>query len=206
MRAAAETLTLDGSMWVMINHEWAADFEFILRDDCGLWIRDWITWYEAFGVNCTRKFNRCSRRIFHAVRNPDRFVFNEEAVSRPSDRQTIYDDCRANPDGKLWDDVWGINPPLPRVAGTHGERLSEFPTQLPIKLLKAIVGCASNPGDLVVDPFSGSATTGVASIDLGRRYIGIEKSERFYNLSRQRMFDLRTLWDRSKDERQNAEV
>lgn len=203
MRAAAETLTADGSMWVMINHEWAADFEFILRDDCGLWIRDWITWYETFGVNCTRKFNRCSRRIFHAVVNPDRFVFNEEAVSRKSDRQTIYDDPRANPDGKIWDDVWGINPDIPRLAGTHGERLAEFPTQLPVKLLRAVVGCASDPGDLVVDPFSGSATTGVAAIDLRRMYIGIEKSEKFRELSYKRMLGLRDLWDRDNNERQD---
>jgi hypothetical protein len=64
-------------------------------------------------------------------------------------------------------------------VGNHAERLPDFPTQLPLDLLRAVVGCASEPGDLVLDPFSGSGTTGVAAIGLGRRYVGIEKSAEF---------------------------
>ncbi len=62
-----------------------------------------------------------------------------------------------------------------------------FPTQLPLALLRPIVACASDPGDLVVDPFSGSGTTGHACIELGRRFKGIELSEKFADLSRKRL-------------------
>jgi DNA modification methylase len=182
----ARMLTQDGSLWVLINHEWASDFEAIIRE-VGLRVRSWITWYETFGVNCSNNFNRTSRRILYAVKDPTRFVFHAEAVSRPSDRQLKYNDPRANPDGKLWDDVWGINPPIPRLAGTHTERIPDFPTQLPLSLLMPIVGCASDPGDLVLDPFNGSGTTGAASIRLGRRYLGVEKSSHFAELSRLRL-------------------
>jgi DNA modification methylase len=49
------------------------------------------------------------------------------------------------------------------------------------------VACASDPGDLVVDPFSGSASTGAACLNLGRRYLGIERSEAFAEQSRKRL-------------------
>jgi DNA modification methylase len=54
---------------------------------------------------------------------------------------------------------------------------------LPLALVEPIVLCASLPGDLVVDPFNGSGTTGVASVRNGRKYVGIEKSEAFADIS-----------------------
>jgi DNA modification methylase len=50
-----------------------------------------------------------------------------------------------------------------------------------------VIACASGPGDLVLDPFSGSATTRAAALRLGRRYLGIEKSEEFVHRSRLRL-------------------
>lgn len=188
--ACCECLADDGSLWVMINDEYADHFGILLREQ-GLHRRSWIKWYETFGVNCSKNFNRTSRHIFYCVRDPKRFVFHTEAVNRPSDRQAKYGDKRANPDGKIWDDVWGVNPPIPRVVGTANERLPDFPTQLPLALLRAVVGCASDPGDLVVDPFNGSGTTGAACIELGRKYIGIDSSEKFIEAAEIRLRCLR---------------
>lgn len=182
----ADCLTPDGSLWILINDEWADHFGVMLRD-ARLHRRAWIKWYESFGTNCSGNFNRCSRHLFYCVRDPKRFIFNEDAVSRPSDRQAKYADKRADPGGKLWDNVWGINPPIPRLTGTCQERIPEFPTQLPLALVEPIVLCASEPGDLVVDPFNGSGTTGVAALRHGRRYIGIEQSDRFAELARLRL-------------------
>lgn len=186
IRAAAATLADDGSMWVLINDEWADVYGCLLRD-CGLKRRAWIKWFESFGVNNANNFNRTSRHLFYMVKDPKRFVFHADAVSRPSDRQAIYGDKRADPGGKVWDDVWGINPAIPRLVGNAAERIPDFPTQLPLQLLRAVVGCASDPGDLVVDPFNGSGTTGAACIELGRRYLGIEKSAEFARVARMRL-------------------
>lgn len=183
VREVVDRLTDDGSLWVLICDEYAAEFAAIIKD-AGLTIRNWIKWYEPFGVNCTSKFNRTSRHLFYAVKDPSRLVFHVSAVRVPSARQAVYDDPRANPDGKVMDDVWTD---IPRLAGTHRERIPTFPTQLPEALLLRIVGCASDPGDLILDPFSGSATTGAAALRLGRRYIGIEKQERFAHLSTLRL-------------------
>jgi DNA modification methylase len=186
IRAAADLLAPDGSLWVMINDEWADVYGCLLRD-AGLHRRAWIKWYETFGVNCSNNFNRCSRHIFYMVKDREHFVFDPTAVHRPSDRQVKYGDSRADPGGKIWDDVWGINPPLPRLVGTARERIPDFPTQLPLALLTAVVDCASEPGDLVLDPFNGSGTTGEAALRLKRRYIGIEKSAQFAELARLRL-------------------
>ncbi len=181
-------LTDDGSLWLLVNHEWARTLCF-RAEDLGYHLRQWITWYESFGVNTTGMFNRCSRPLLWLVKDAGNFLFDVHApqIRRPSDRQAIYNDPRANPDGKIWDDVWGINPPIPRVVGTAKERMPDFPTQLPLALLRPIVACASAPGDLVIDPFSGSGTTGAACIELGRRFIGLELSEDFADLSRARL-------------------
>ena len=171
LAACRDILTADGSLWVLIGDEYAAEYAVAIKR-LGLRIRSWIKWFESFGVNCSERFNRCSRHLFYCVRDPRRFVFHKQAVTRPSDRQTKYADKRAAPGGKLWDNVWGIQPPIPRLTGTCRERLPEFPNQLPLALLRPIVGCATDPGDLVVDPFNGSGTTGAAAIEYGRRYLG----------------------------------
>ncbi|HPU62387.1 MAG TPA: DNA methyltransferase, partial [Bacillota bacterium] len=180
--ACVSKLTPDGSFWLMICDEYADHFGIMLRQ-AGLYRRSWIKWYETFGVNCQNKFNRCSRHIFYCVKDPKRFVFNPDPVSRQSDRQAKYGDARANPAGKLWDDVWEI----PRLTDTCEERMPGFPTQIPLAITRAIVGCASEPGDLVIDPFSGSGSTGVAAIESGRKYVGIEKNEQFVKASTDRL-------------------
>jgi len=177
-----DCLTDDGSLWVMIGDEYAAEYCVELKAT-GFTIRSWIKWYETFGVNCSNKFNRTSRHIFYCVKDPSAFCFNPEPVKRPSDRQTKYGDNRAAADGKIWDDVWQI----PRLTGTCSERIPDFPTQLPLALVEPIVLCVSMPGDLVVDPFNGSGTTGVASVRNGRKYVGIEKSETFVRFSSMRL-------------------
>lgn len=182
MQECVRLLTDDGSLWVMISDEYADHFGILLRD-VGLHRRSWIKWYETFGVNCTNNFNRCSRHIFYCVKNPRRFVFHAATVSRPSDRQTKYGDSRASPHGKLWDNVWCI----PRLVENSQERLPDFPTQLPLALVRPIVLCASDPGDLVLDPFSGSGTTGVAAAENQRRFVGIESNPQFVRASQQRI-------------------
>lgn len=180
--ACVRVLTDDGSMWVMISDEYADHFGILLRE-AGLHRRSWIKWYETFGVNCTNNFNRCSRHIFYCVKNPRRFVFNTDAVSRPSDRQSKYADSRANPHGKLWDNVWHI----PRLVENSKERLPDFPTQLPLALVHPIILCASHPGDLVIDPFCGSGTTGVAAVQNGRRFFGTEFNQVFASQANKRL-------------------
>lgn len=180
--ACAEALADDGSLWVLMPHEHQAA-AFLAMEAAGLHWRNTITWRETFGTHQRRKFSRCSRPLHYFTRHPTRFVFNAAAVLEPSARQTTYHDRRANPAGRVPGDVWTF----PRLCGTHAERLPDFPTQLPVKLLRRVVAVASDLGDLVCDPFSGSATTGVAAIEAGRRYIGVELYPEYAERSRRRL-------------------
>jgi site-specific DNA-methyltransferase (adenine-specific) len=180
MEAIPRILTDDGSAWVLIDPRWAGRFQCLL-EDIGLHYRETIIWHETFGVYCEGKFGRDHRPLFRFTRHPRRQVFHPDRV--PSARQTVYHDRRADPRGRVPSNVWEI----PRVCGTFRERLPDFPTQLPLELLRRVVRTASDEGDLVLDPFSGSATTGVVAIRLGRRYLGIEKSSTFAALSRERL-------------------
>ena len=178
---AHRTLTPDGSLWIVINDGWAP-FYILEAKALGFTLRSWIKWYETFGVNCTNNFNRTSRHVLYFVKDSKRFVFNPIIFSRKSDRQTIYGDKRGNPNGKLLDDVWII----PRLV-SGPERLPTFPTQLPLALVRPIVEGCTEIGDDVLDPFSGSGTTGAAAIACGRRYLGIEINPEYAELSRGRL-------------------
>jgi DNA modification methylase len=180
--AAATALAPNGSLWIVCGQEYAAHHDLAIQA-AGLTMRNRVTWYESFGVNCRNKFSRTSRPIFYAVKHPRQFTFNAAAVRVPSARATKYRDKRAAPGGKIMDDVWGI----PRVCGTFRERLDGFPTQLPMALVERIVLCSSDPGHLVVDPFAGSGTTGVVCIEHGRRFLGFELRDEFARAARRRL-------------------
>jgi site-specific DNA-methyltransferase (adenine-specific) len=182
LAACREVLADDGSIWVLINDEQVSMIEGSMRA-LAFTSRNWVIWYETFGVNCTTKFNRTKRHLLYMVKDPKRFTFNREAVTVPSARLAKYGDKRANLAGKVMDDVWTI----PRVCGTFRERVKGVPTQLPLELLRRIVGCSSNPGDLVVDPFCGSGTTPVVCQELGRRFIGSELSAAYIEIARKRL-------------------
>ena len=72
---------------------------------------------------------------------------------------------------------------------SYPERLKEpkHPTQKPISILKKMIQIASNPNDIVFDPFMGVGSTGVAALALDRRFIGIEKEKDYYIAAKQRI-------------------
>ncbi len=81
--------------------------------------------------------------------------------------------------------VWAISTPksIEKKFGKH-------PTQKPEELLKRIVLASTNKGDLVLDPFAGSSTTGIAAYLLGRKFIGIDTEKKYLDLSIKRFEEL----------------
>ena len=66
---------------------------------------------------------------------------------------------------------------------------SEHPTEKPVELMRFWIGNSSKPGEIVLDPFMGSGTTGVAALQLGRNFIGIEKDPRWFDIACKRIED-----------------
>jgi site-specific DNA-methyltransferase (adenine-specific) len=199
LAAVRRVLSPTGSVFVAIGDEYAAEHK-IRLDALGLTLRNWIVWHYTFGVNCQRKFNRSHAHILYYVANPKRFTFNADAIRVPSARQTTYADRRANPVGKVPDDTWILRPQedermfaadsdtwhVPRVCGTFKER-GEHPCQMPEAVLERIIRVASQPGELVLDPFSGSFTTCAVAARLDRRYLGIDLSPDYVAAGRERL-------------------
>jgi site-specific DNA-methyltransferase (adenine-specific) len=187
-------LKSSGTFWLAIGDEYAAELK-ILAQDIGFTTRSWVIWYYTFGVNCTQKFTRSHAHLFYFVKDSNEFTFRvDDPQNRiPSARQLVYNDRRANPRGRLPDDTWILRPQdlvdcftpaedtwyFPRVAGTFVEREGFHGCQMPEQLLGRIIRACSNPGDLVIDPFSGSATTLAVAKKLGRQFIGFELSPEY---------------------------
>jgi len=208
----------DGTFWLAIGDEYAAELKVMLQREHGLVCRSWVVWYYTFGVNCTNKFSRSHAHLFHMVKHPERFTFNADdpAVRVPSARQMVYADKRANPQGRLPDDTWVIQGNWPqnswilrpqdlpegfrpdgdtwyfsRVCGTFGERAGWHGCQMPEQLLGRIIRVSSNEGDLVLDPFAGSGTTLAVAKKLNRRFLGFEISPEYTEQVRRRLDKIR---------------
>ena len=163
-----------GSIYIAIGDEFASEINLILKQT-GSFFRNWIIWYYTFGQNQRKKFNRSHTHIFYFVKDENNFTFNADEIRIPSARQLIYGDSRANPKGKIPDDVWGFS----RVCGTFKERLGNHPCQMPEAVLERIIKASSNEGNIILDPFAGSGTTLSVAKKLNRKYIGIEVSKKY---------------------------
>lgn len=132
-----------------------------LQDD-GWTLRSEITWRRTSAVpEPTAKDRpwRTTERLFLFSKAP-RYWFNRAPLAGA-------------------EDVWTIEPDR---GGDSGNHTAPFPIELPIRCIKA--GC--KPGGTVLDPFSGSGTTGAAARQLGRKYIGIDLNSAYHDLAKAR--------------------
>jgi DNA modification methylase len=83
-----------------------------------------------------------------------------------------------NPNGRNGRDIWAITPV--RDSSDHS-------AVMPVELAERCIKAGTRPGEIVLDPFCGSGTTGVAALNLGRRFVGIELLRRFAEGSRERL-------------------
>ncbi|MEE8450633.1 MAG: site-specific DNA-methyltransferase [Thermoguttaceae bacterium] len=191
----------NGTFWLAIGDDYAAELKVMLQQEHGLTCRSWVVWYYTFGVNCKYKFSRSHTHLFHMTKDPKNLTFNSEAIRVPSARQLVYGDRRANPKGRLPDDTWILRPQdlpdgfqadedtwyFPRVCGTFKERAGWHGCQMPEQLLGRIIRACSNEGDLVLDPFGGSGTTLAVAKKLRRKFLGYELSEEYAECIKKRL-------------------
>ncbi|QDV12470.1 DNA adenine methyltransferase YhdJ [Rosistilla oblonga] len=203
MAGVHRALRPDGTFWLAIGDEYAAELKVRATRELGFVCRSWVIWYYTFGVNCKYGFSRSHTHLFHFVKDPEAFTFNSDdpAIRVPSARQLVYGDGRANPKGRLPDNTWVLRPQdlpegfqsdgdtwyFPRVAGTFKERQGFHGCQMPEQLMGRIVRACSNPGDTVLDPFAGSGTTLVVAKKLGRQWLGSELSPEYAARIEQRL-------------------
>jgi len=130
-----------------------------------------IIWAYDFGGRAKDKWPAKHDNILFYVKNAGDYVFNREEIDRePYMAPGLVGKEKAER-GKLPTDTWWHT-----IVGTNSREKTGYPTQKPVAILERILRASSNPGDLVLDFFAGSGTTGQACLNLGRRFILIDNN------------------------------
>jgi site-specific DNA-methyltransferase (adenine-specific) len=202
MQAVHRCLKPRGSFYLAIGDAFAADLCVIAKRELGFHLRNWIIWHYTFGQQAKNMFAKSHTHILYFTKDAKEFTFNPDSIRVKSARQTTYGDARANPKGKLPDDVWYLRPQeteepmfapegdtwnVSRVCGTFKEREGWHGCQMPIAVLDRVIKSSSNPGDIVLDPFIGSGTTVVSAALQDRKYVGIDLSDVYVEYAQKRV-------------------
>ena len=176
MSAARETLKPDGAMWVIGSYHNIFRLGYILQD-LGFWILNDVIWRKTNPMPNFRgrRFTNAHETLIWAGKSEkSKYTFN-------------YDSMKAlNEDLQMRSD-WT----LPLCTGS--ERLKDadgkkaHPTQKPESLLYRVLTASTKKGDVVLDPFFGTGTTGAVAKQMQRQYIGIDRDETYAAFARERI-------------------
>lgn len=179
---AHRLLTPTGSLYFHIDYREAHYCKVLLDGIFGRssFINE-IIWAYDYGARTTKRWPAKHDAIFFYARDPDSYTFNAEEV----DREPYMAPGLVGPEkaarGKFPTDVWWHT-----IVSPTGKEKTGYPTQKPLGVLRRIIVASSNPGDLVLDFFAGSGTTGAAALELGRRFILVDSHTEAIDVMRER--------------------
>jgi site-specific DNA-methyltransferase (adenine-specific) len=165
-------LVENGSIWVSGTRHVIHSVGFAMQQ-IGFKILNDITWEKPTPNLSCRYFTHATETVLWAAKSErSRHVFNYSLMRRLNG-------------GKQMKSVWTL-----RAAGLAEKRQGKHPTQKPVALLERILLASSRKGDLVVDPFCGSGTTGIVASALDRRFVGVEMEEEYLGIAKARFLAL----------------
>lgn len=141
-----------------------------------------IIWAYDYGARTRRRWPAKHDTILVYVKDPARYTFDTAEV----DREPYMAPGLVGPEkaarGKLPSDVWWHT-----IVSPTGHEKTGYPTQKPLGVLRRIVAASSRPGELVLDFFAGSGTTGVAAATLGREFLLVDSSPEAFAVMKRRL-------------------
>ena len=188
LEAARRVLKPSGTIWVSGTQHVIFSIGFAMQE-LGFHLLNTVTWYKPnASPNLACRFFTHSTEILlwasPSKARPLAHRFNYRAKKNANggkQMRDLWQICeQPTPGGEQV--VWSVPTPGPREK-VHGRH----PTQKPLALLERIVAASATPGDLVVDPFAGSATTGVAALQAGCRFLGMERDPAYLDLAMRRL-------------------
>ncbi len=170
LRELHRVLAPHGSLYVHLDwrevHYVKVLLDRIFGREC---FRNEIIWAYDFGGRSRSRWPAKHDNILYYARDAERCWFDAEAVERiPYMAPGLVSPAKAAR-GKLPTDTWWHT-----IVPTSGRERTGYPTQKPLGILRRIVQASSRPGDLVLDCFAGSGTTGAACLELGRRFLLVD--------------------------------
>jgi adenine-specific DNA-methyltransferase len=190
-----------GSFWLNLGYlpvpskGRAVPIPYLLWERTPFFFMQEVVWNYGAGVAASRSFSPRNEKWLFYVADEANYTFNLDDVRDPNVKypnQKKHGKFRCNPLGKNPSDVWQF-PKVTTGAQRSSKERTGHPAQFPLSIVERVVRASSNPGDLVLDPFSGSASTGVAAAALGRVYLGFELLEDYCRLSVERLQRFREL-------------
>jgi len=179
IRLCKNVLKPNGTIWISGTPHNIYQVGYALQS-LGFHVLNEISWYKPNAppnLAC-RCFAHAHETIIWAKPSKDaKHKFNYELMKK-------WDD-KISPGGKQMRSVWNI-PLTPQNEKKYGLH----PTQKPEELLRRIISSSSDKGDIILDPFNGSGTTGVVACSLGRKYIGIDQDEKYLELTKRRLSEI----------------
>ena len=181
LRAARRVLKENGSLWVIGSYHNIFRVGTALQD-IEYWILNDVIWRKSNPMPNFRgrRFTNAHETLIWAAKDKDaRYTFNYEAM------KALNEDLQMRSDWLI-----PICSGAERLKSEEGEKA--HPTQKPEALLHRCILAATKPGDLVLDPFFGSGTTGIVAKKLGRQWLGFERESRYAKLAEQRIAKVET--------------
>ena len=175
--ACRRVLKPSGTIWVIGSYHNIFRVGATLQD-LNFWILNDIVWRKANPMPNFkgRRFQNAHETMIWATRDPKAkgYTFNYDAMKAANDDVQMRSD---------W--LFPICNGGERLKGADGKKV--HPTQKPEALLARILMASSKPGDVVLDPFFGSGTTGAVAKRLGRHFVGIEREQAYIDAARERI-------------------
>lgn len=177
----------------LFNLEWLKRCQRLLKPNGTIWITGTMHIVYSIGHAMQQlEFKMLNDIIWQKPNPPPNlacryFTHSTETVlwgakSKNSKHVFNYSDMKIQNGNKQMKSVWTIAPPA-----LEEKSFGKHPTQKPIALLNRCIEASTNKGDFIFDPFCGSGTTGVAAINLGRRFCGIELENSYIDLAIERL-------------------
>ena len=173
----------DGCLWVIGSYHNIYRIGYILQN-LNFWILNDIIWRKTNPMpnfKGTRFTNAHETLIWAASTKCSKYTFNYQTMKQLNDNK------------QMRSDDWLINicSGKERLKDTKNKKLHN--TQKPEELLLRVILSSTKPGDLVLDPFFGTGTTGVVCKKLGRRFIGIEKNSTYIKEAKKRILKVKRI-------------
>ena len=144
-----------------------------------------IIWAYDYGGRPKRRWPAKHDNILLYVKDIDSYTFNHDGIDRiPYMAPGLVGEEKAAR-GKLPTDTWWHT-----IVSPTGKEKTGYPTQKPLGILRRIIQASSNPGDLVLDFFAGSGTTGLAAHELGRRFLLVDDNPQAIETMKERFASL----------------
>ena len=206
-RASVNKGTWDRSGGVEEDHtfnlQWLTACRRVLRPTGTIWVTGTLHIYLSVGMAMRQLGFRILNDIIWEKTNPPPnlgcrcFTHSTEVVLWASKapkgskhKYTFnYAEMKAENGGKQMKSVWRFP-----AAGRNEKRLGRHPTQKPVALIDRCIRASTNPGDIVLDPFAGTAATGVAALMNGRHFLGIEQDSSYVDIGMKRLSAISEEW------------